>query len=126
MVMETFFADMPHMRKLIANPRFLSKFYSPSEMKFLMAKNFSPYITAEMFCAKVAFKKAMGVSFRNCSLREVSVLADYNGYYYFSLSGNAKKYFQVKKVRANVSCAHSKTLAMSTVIFYEQGSLQAH
>ena len=118
MITELYFADMPHMRQLIKKPRFLSRFYSPQEMKFLMDRNFPPYVTAEMFCAKLAFKKAMGISFSGCSLQEVSVLADYSGAYYISLSGESKKRFKLKNMRINVSCAHSKALAMATVVFY--------
>lgn len=119
MITEFYFADMPHMRRLIKNPRFLSRFYSPQEMKFLMDRNFPPYVTAEMFCAKLAFKKAMGMSFKGCDLREVSVLADYSGAHYISLSGESKKRFKLKNMKINVSCAHSKALAMATVVFYE-------
>ncbi len=119
MLMESYHADMPHMKKLIKNPKFLSRFYSSHEMKFLMSKNFSPYITAEMYCAKMAFKKVMGASFNGCSVRDVSVLADYSGTYYISLSGDIKKRFSAQKMRLAVSCSHSKTLVMATVIFYE-------
>lgn len=119
MITENYFVDMPHMRKTIANPKFLSRVFSPQEMKFLMGKNFSPYTTAEMYCAKIAFKKAMGVSFTGCNIREVSVLADYSGSYYLSLSGESKRRFATKKMKSNVTCAHSKILAMGTVVFYE-------
>lgn len=119
MITENYFVDMPHMRKIIVNPKFLSRVYSPQEMKFLMERNFSPYTTAEMYCAKIAFKKAMGVNFHGCSIQDVSVLADYSGSYYLSLSGEAKRRFSATKMRSNVTCAHSKSLAMGTVIFYE-------
>ena len=118
MITENYFVDMPHMRKTIKNPRFLSRVYSPQEIKLLMSKNFSPYATAEMYCAKIAFKKAMGVSFNGCSIQEISVLTDYSGSYYLSLSGNTKKVFELKQSRINISCSHSKNLAMSTIVFY--------
>ena len=119
MIIETYHADMPHLLKLIKKPKFLSRFYSSQEMKFLMKKNFSPYVAAEMYCAKMAFRKVMGANFSGCDYREVSVLADYTGGYYISLSGEAKHRFTPMKLRASVSCSHSRQLAVSTVLFYE-------
>lgn len=119
MTTETYFVDMPHMRKIITNPKFLSRVFSPQEMKQLMKKNFAPYSIAEMYCAKLAFKKAMGMRFSGCNIIDVSVLTDYSGSYYLSLSGTAKERFKQTGFRSNVSCAHSKALAMATVVFYE-------
>lgn len=107
---------MPHIRELVKKPKFISRVYSPQEMKFIMGKNFSPNIMAEMYCAKLAMKKAIGARFRGCSIQEISVLADYSGTYYISLSGEAKKRLVSTKMKINVSCSHSKTLAMATVM----------
>jgi phosphopantetheinyl transferase (holo-ACP synthase) len=110
---------MKTMRKLAASPKFRSKFFSPQEMKFLMSKNFAPYVIGEMFCGKAAFVKAMGTtSFRGCKLSEVSVLADYSGSYYLSLSGNAKKLLAGKKMQATLSCAYNKTIVMASVVLF--------
>lgn len=119
MIMETYLADTNHIKKILKNPRFLSRVYSPQEMKFIMSKNFSPYIMAEMYCAKLAFKKVMGTSFRGCSIQEISVLANYSGTYYLSLSGETKKRFVLNKMHTSVSCSHSKTVIMATVLLYE-------
>jgi phosphopantetheine--protein transferase-like protein len=119
MIMETYLADTAHMREILKKPKFLSKVYSPQEMKFIMSKNFSPYIMAEMYCAKLAFKKAMGASFIGCSIQDVSVLADYSGTYYLSFSGEIKKRFTAKKMHSYVSCAHTKIVTMATVMLHE-------
>ncbi len=119
MLMETYHVDMPHMKEILKKPRFLSRIYSPQEMKFIMSKNFSPYIMAEMYCAKIAFRKAMGPAYRTCSIQEISVLADYTGAYYLSLSGDTKKRFTVTKMHTSVSGSHSKSIAMSTIIIYD-------
>jgi phosphopantetheine--protein transferase-like protein len=112
-----YFADMTTMKKLAASPRFRSRFFSPQEMKFLMSKNFSPYVIGEMFCGKAAFVKALGpTTFRDCKMSEVSVLADYSGSYYLSLAGNAKKHLERAKLQAIVSCARNKSLIMANVI----------
>lgn len=119
MIQGIYFVDMPHMKKIAVNPKFLSRVFSPQEMKFLISKNFSPYVIAEMFCGKMAFAKAMAASFHGCRLNEISILADYSGAYYFSLSGKAKMHFGFKKMKASVSCSHSNVFAMASVIFYE-------
>lgn len=119
MLQGLYFVDMPHMKKIAVKPRFRARVFSPQEMKFLMSKDFSNNIIAEMFCGKMAFAKAMGASFRGCKLNEVSVLADYSGQYYFSLAGRAKMQFTFKQVKASVSCAHSNQTAMASVIFFE-------
>ena len=120
MVMGCYFADMKHMRKLTEKPKFRSRFFSPQEIKFLMSKNFSPYIMGEMFCGKVAFVKALGAGFHGCAMTEVSVLADYSGSYYLSLSGNAKKRLAGLRMQAIVSCARNKALVSANVLLIDQ------
>ncbi|MCL2054355.1 MAG: hypothetical protein FWG90_08005 [Oscillospiraceae bacterium] len=115
-----YFADMDKMKKLAASPRFRSRFFSPQEMKFLMSKNFSPYTIGEMFCGKVAFKKAIGASFRDCKMCEVSVLADYSGSYYLSFSGSSKKLITDMGKQVYISCAHNKSMVMSSVTIVER------
>ena len=116
MIMETYHTDMPRMKELVKKPKFISRVYSPQEMKFIMGKNFSPNIMAEMYCAKIAIKKAIGPRFRGCSIQEISVLTDYSGNYYISLSGEAKKRLVSTKMKISVSCSHSRALALATVM----------
>lgn len=116
MIMEAYHADMPHMKELVKKPKFISRVYSPQEMKFIMEKNFSPNTMAEMYCAKIAMKKAIGARFRGCSIQEISVLTDYSGNYYISLSGEAKKRLVSTKMKINVSCSHSRAFAMATIL----------
>ena len=42
-----------------SKPQFLSKYFSPQEMKFLMGKHFAPQVIAESFSAKLAFARAI-------------------------------------------------------------------
>lgn len=88
-------------------------------MKFLMEKHFPIYTIGEMFAAKLAFVKAMGMSAQGCSLSQISVLTDYSGAYYISLSGTAKKAFALKRHRVAIDCSHTKNIASATVIFYD-------
>lgn len=119
MTIGTSIIDMEHFKKLTAKPRFLAKYYSPQEMKFLMEKNFSVPIMAEMFAAKAAFVKALGINAHGVKLNDVSVLTDYSGAYYLSLTGKAKIILVAKKYRTLVSCSHHKISAISTIILYD-------
>lgn len=119
MTIGTTILDMEHFTRLTAKPKFLAKYYSPQEMKFLMEKNFSVPIMAEMFAAKSAFIKALGINAHGVKLNDISVLTDYSGTYYLSLKGRAKVIIVAKKYRTAVSCAHNKISAISNVILYE-------
>lgn len=119
MTMGSYLIELDRFRKLSPKPRFLAKYYSPQEMKFLMEKHFPLFVTAEMFAAKFAFMRAMGISSSGIKLNEISVLTDYSGAYYISLSGKAKKAFALKRCRIAVSCSHTKNIASAIVTFYE-------
>ncbi len=119
MITGSYFIEIPRIRKLAQKPRFLARIYSPQEMKYLMEKHFPVSKIAEMFAAKCAYLKAMGISGSGSKMNEISVLTDYGGAYYISLSGKAKKIFAMKKLRVSVSCSHTRNLASAIVIFYE-------
>ncbi|HOV40683.1 MAG TPA: holo-ACP synthase [Oscillospiraceae bacterium] len=112
--------EIDRIEKSIKKPRFLSRVFSPSELKFFMEKSFNPAIIAGNFCAKEAFAKAMGTGIRGFSLNEVSVLRDYMGTPYISVTGRAKKILNAKINGNNlkVSISHSKNLATAIVIAY--------
>ncbi|MBQ3162090.1 MAG: 4'-phosphopantetheinyl transferase superfamily protein [Oscillospiraceae bacterium] len=119
MTIGSYLVEFDRFKKLAAKPRFMSKYYSPQEMKYLMERHFPKFIMAEMFATKFAFLKAMGISSTGIRLNEISVLTDYSGAYYISLSGRAKKAFAIKKCRIAISCSHTKNLATGIVAFYE-------
>lgn len=119
MTIGSYLVEFDRFKKMAAKPRFLSKYYSPQEMKYLMERHFPKFIMAEMFATKFAFLKAMGISSTGIRLNEISVLTDYSGAYYISLSGRAKKAFAIKKCRIAISCSHTKNLATGIVAFYE-------
>ena len=111
--------EIDRIKESMKNPKFLSRLFSPQELKFLMKKHFSPYFVAEAFCAKLAFVKAMGPSFRGCRVNQISVLADYNNSPYISLSGEAKVKFSLKKCQMTVSTSHSRGYATAAVTFFQ-------
>jgi len=119
MITGSYIIEIPRISRLAQKPKFLARIYSPQEMKFLMEKHFPVTKIAEMFAAKVAFIKAMGISGTGSRMCEISVLTDFGGAYYISLSGKTKKIFTMKRARISVSCSHTRNLASAIVIFYE-------
>ena len=115
----TFVVDINRFKKISAKPKFLARFYSPAEMKFLMEKHFPIYMMAEMFAAKMATLKALGLSAKGCRLNQVSVMTDYSGVYYVSMSDRAKTVFASKRRKIAVDCTHTRNSAIATVILYD-------
>ena len=119
MTVGNFIVEIPRFRKLTAKPKFIARFFSPQEIKILMEKHFPVYDIAEMFAAKLAFIKAMGINSQGCRLADISVLTDYSGAYYISLTGKAKKAFVPLRRKICIDCTHTKNVAMATIIFYD-------
>lgn len=111
--------EIDRLKKLTAKPKFISRFFTPHEMKFLMERHFPPYSISEMFAAKTAFIKAMGINAQGVKLNEISVLTDYSGAYYLSFSGKAKTAVAAKRCRAAVTCAHTRHIVTANVVLYD-------
>jgi len=110
--------EIDRIKKSIKNPRFLSRVFSPQELKFFVSKSFNASTIAANFAAKESFAKALGTGFRGISLNEISVLRDNVGSPYFSLSGRAKKIVVAEKLKLSLSLSHSKYYATAIVIAY--------
>ncbi len=108
--------EIDRIKKSASKPRFLSRIFSPQELKFLMERNFSTQVIAGNFCANEAFAKALGTGFRGFSFNEISVLRDYMGSPYISLSGGAKRAVDnYGKCEIEVSISHSRENAVAVV-----------
>lgn len=112
--------EIDRIRKSLKNTKFLARLFSPQELKYLTKKHFSINKTAEMFCGKLAFAKAMGYDFRGCKLCEVSVLTDFMDTPYISLSGTAKEKFAQKRCNMTLSVSCSKNYSTAVVIFFNK------
>lgn len=112
--------QIDRIEKSIKNPKFLSRIFSPSELKYFSKKSFNAETIAGNFCAKEAFAKAMGTGVRGFSFNEISVLRDYMGTPYISLTGGAKKILNAKSNgnSLTVSISHSRNIATAIVIAY--------
>ncbi len=115
MISEIQVIDTPHILGLIKSPKFRYRIYSPTEIKYLMEKHFPAYIMAEMYAAKLAYKKCMGINFMGCKFNEISILRDYSGSYYISLCGETKRKLDDRNKRINISCSHTKIITISCV-----------
>jgi phosphopantetheine--protein transferase-like protein len=109
--------DYKRFCKVCEKPSFRSRILTSQEMKFLMQKNFSTRLIAEMYVLKGAFIKAMGGSGAGCKCSEISVLEDYSGTPYISLTGKTKKLFDTKRCKMAVSSSVSRVAASGIVIF---------
>jgi phosphopantetheine--protein transferase-like protein len=110
--------DFAHFSKLAVNPKFRSKLLTSREMKFLMGKGFSTRIIAEMYCAKIAFIKAMGGTVSGCRADEISVLQDWAGLSYIAASGKTKLKLDAKKCKMSVSFSYNRYTATAVVLLY--------
>ncbi|MDR0904096.1 MAG: hypothetical protein LBM59_05645 [Ruminococcus sp.] len=113
--------DYAHFKKLAVNPKFRSKLLTSREMKFLMGKGFSTRIIAEMYCAKIAFIKAMGGTVSGCRMDEISVLQDWAGLSYIAVQGDTKIRFDARKCKITCSFTYSKLTATAVVLIYPAG-----
>lgn len=107
-------------KKSMANPRFLTRVFSVSELSFFSKRNYSPETVAANFAAKEAFSKALGIGIRGFSLSEVSVLRDSLGKPYFVLEGKAKEFAAEAGLSFSVSLTHTDDLAAAFVVGFSE------
>jgi phosphopantetheine--protein transferase-like protein len=103
--------------KIAGKPEFRSRILTSQEMKFLMQKNFSVRVLAEMYTLKGAFMKAMGAAGPNCKYSEISILEDYSGTPYISLTGKSKKLFDAKHCKMAISSSTNRVTSTGIVFF---------
>lgn len=111
--------EIDRIKKSIKNPRFLSRVFSPAELRFFSQRSFNPSTIAANFCAKEAFAKAMGTGIRGFALNEVTVLRDGRGAPYILLTGKAKELAKKQGVTLSLSLTHTHTYASAIVLAYK-------
>ena len=67
---------MDRIRKLCSNSKFLARFFSADEIRYIVSRELSTSIIAENYCAKIAFAKAIGTGMRIVKPSEISILRD--------------------------------------------------
>ena len=99
--------EMDRIRKLCSNSKFLARFFSADEIRYIVSRELSTSIIAENYCAKIAFAKAIGTGMRIVKPSEISILRDRLGSPLLSTEGRAT---------INLSVAHCKSYATASVI----------
>jgi holo-[acyl-carrier protein] synthase len=111
--------EIDRIKRSIKNPRFLSRVFSPQELKFFAQRSFNPSTIAANFCAKEAFAKALGTGIRGFSLNEISVLRDRMGAPYILLTGKARELITARGLKLSISVSHTKNYATAVLVAYK-------
>ena len=96
---------MDRIRKLCSNSKFLARFFSADEIRYIVSRELSTSIIAENYCAKIAFAKAIGTGMRIVKPSEISILRDRLGSPLLITEGRAK----MLEERANYIITHTVT-----------------
>ena len=108
--------EMKRIRKASRNTKFLAKYFSADEIRYLVAHKLSTELIAENYCAKIAFAKAIGTGFRIVRPQDITVLRDRLGSPFIITTGRAKMLEEREHYVFNLSVAHCKDYATATVI----------
>ncbi len=108
--------EIDRIRRIARNPKFLSKYFSADEIRYIVNHHMSPTMIAENYCAKVAFAKAIGTGTRVVRARDITVLRDRLDSPFIITTGLAKMLTERENYVYNLSVAHCKRFATATVI----------
>ena len=108
--------EIDRIRRISRNPKFLSKYFSADEIRYIVKHVMSPSLIAENYCAKVAFAKAIGTGTRVVPPHDITVLRDRLGSPFIITSGRAQMLTERENYVYNVSVAHSRKYAIANVI----------
>jgi holo-[acyl-carrier protein] synthase len=103
---------------------FLTKVFTPREIKYSSSKRFAPQHFAARFAAKEAVVKAFGVARRHpLNWTDIEVFNDAEGKPVISFTNDALKLKKNKKVdEVVVSMSHSKNYAVASAILFKKGA----
>lgn len=112
----TAIVEIDRIKKAHKNKKFMSKYFSADEIRFLVSHELSPALIAENYCVKIALAKAIGTGFRMIHANDITVLRDRLGAPFIITEGNAKLLEQREGFVFNVSVAHCKDYATASVV----------
>lgn len=110
--------DIVRVQKFIENERFLTRFFTEYEAKYITSTINKTMRMAGIFCAKEAFLKALGVGLKGgIALNEIEVNHDAKGKPYLKLSDNAQKLTKMMNVKdIQISISHTNTTSYAICI----------
>lgn len=112
--------EIDRIRKISRNPKFLSKYFTADEIRYIVKHVLSPSLIAENYCAKVAFAKAIGTGTRIVPPSDVTVLRDRLGSPFIITLGRAQMLTERENYVYSVSVSHSRKYATANVILYKK------
>ena len=112
----TAIVEIERIKKCCKNKKFLSDYFSPDEIRFLVSRKLSPALIAENYCVKVALAKAIGMGFKIIKAHEITVLRDRLGAPFIATDGMTKMMEQREGFVFNVSVSHCKEYAVASVV----------
>lgn len=112
----TAIVEIDRIKKACKNRRFLSDYFSPDEIRYIVKHRMSIQLIAENYCAKIAFAKAIGTGFRVVKARDISILRDRLGSPFIMTNGYAKMLEERENYEFDVSVAHCKDYATASII----------
>ncbi|MCH5205848.1 MAG: holo-ACP synthase [Oscillospiraceae bacterium] len=112
----TAIVEIARIKKCCKNKKFLSDYFSPDEIRFLVSHKLSPALIAENYCVKIALAKAIGTGMRVIKAKDITVLRDRLGAPFIITDGMAKMMEQREGFVFNVSVSHCREYAVANVI----------
>lgn len=111
--------QIARMKGLVAQGRFLERYFTESERAYILGKNKAAAQTAAgMYAAKEAFLKAAGTGLAGAALREIEVVHSPAGQPGLRLYGRAAALAQ--GCACLVTITHEANMAAAVVILQEQ------
>lgn len=107
------------MRELMANPRFVARYFDPRERAFIEGRGLGAAASlAACFAAKEALSKALGTGFSDGIVpADIAVLRRENGAPYYELSGQAQLRAEALGVRRlHLSLSHEGDMAAAVCV----------
>ncbi len=115
--------EINRMEKLLSDGRFLARFFSEEEQKYIQGKGkTAAQSMAGIFAAKEALAKALGKGVSGGELKDISVLHDGAGAPYYDLRGSWALLAKSKGVTAlHLSISHDGGVAAAVCIAERDG-----
>ena len=106
--------DISRMEKLLADERFLNRFFTPAEAAYVRSRGVAAAATlAGLYAAREALGKALGSGI-DFELKEAEVCHTESGAPFFRLSGELKK--RVGENRLHLSISHDGGIAAAVCL----------
>ncbi len=96
--------------------RFIERFFSKSEVEMFSKKNFNPETICGNFSAKEAFVKALGIGFRDVTVKDIEVLRDEMGKPYYNIVGDLAEKLKDKGLKWHLSLSHTASNAVAFAV----------